>query len=150
MAINRLCIIVPLLTIGHYILEYEKTFFSNKVIIISLLAVIFNCIFSLSTDVDLKNGIYGVPYFSFLISLSWTLLVIWIAKKIEKLKYTKHLLSYIGKSSLTIMFLHMIVYLRLISYLNCYIAFAATLILCCLTHYLFSKFRITRILLLGL
>lgn len=148
-AINRLFFIIPFLYLG-YIYKMHESFFDKK--IITLFFAIFTIIGFILSEyniVDIKNGYFGLPIWSFIGAGATILFLIRIIKNIDY-HFRIVVLRRIGEASLTIMYLHIIINKMIIYYIGYHsFNFIINTAVCCVIHFIFKKNRITRLLLLG-
>lgn len=150
LAINRVFFITPLLILGGY-LRRRKTMLTTKYAIISAFAIsILYLILSPCNHVDMKNGQWGLPIMSFIGSVSFVYILILLSRRIGNNGYTRWL-EYIGESSMTIMYVHIVLAI-LLSHLvpNNWIALCLNIAMGCYLNFLFSKIKILRLLFLGI
>lgn len=89
---------------------------SILIVIIGTVGVYLTLIFP-EISLDLKNVNYGIPFFSFIVSLSITIILIIIGKCIEKLPLSNIFIQ-IGESSLIVMYTHQVFNSIFKNYLN--------------------------------
>lgn len=149
LAINRIFFILPLLYLGQ-LYKTQEQFFNASIITLSIIVLaVLNFIFANYNCVDMKNGHFGLPIWSFLCAIATILLLIKIMKIIDK-QGKLPWLSYIGKASLTIMFTHIVINQALLYYIGYHpLNFILTIAIGCLLHFFFNKFYLTRFFLLG-
>ncbi|EEQ1658904.1 acyltransferase family protein [Escherichia coli] len=137
---------VPLAMVGLFYKEcnVRLLFFIVVSIVLLFIAIAYQKIFMF----DMKTSLYGVPFVSFIINIVFSVVVIELFKRLDG-NYIKPL-EIIGKASLTIMFVHQMFHFILAEYMREGIAmFMITLILSIITHEIFTRIALTRVLFLG-
>jgi polysaccharide biosynthesis protein PslL len=102
--------------------------------------------------VDMKLTNYGVPLLSLLAAACCILGIIQIARWWERIPIACLAFGLLGRTSMTILFLHLPVFVVMQDYLhieNSYLLFLFAVLIPLAAHWFFSKFRLTRILFLG-
>jgi fucose 4-O-acetylase-like acetyltransferase len=102
--------------------------------------------------VDYKNGIYGMPIFSFMISISFIIFIFKTASVLCNVSnYLTNILTEIGKASLVIMFLHQIIQIYCNIYINenVLLRIILSILVPYIVYYFANKNRLGRILFIG-
>lgn len=149
LGLNRILVIIPLLVFGTWYKQNEMQLPVVLVYSLAGLIALLSLFFLPSSQVDMKNGHWGIPYLSFMVACSFTLLIIGFSKIIEKIFVLREILAYLGKASLTIMFLHIVAWFVVREYIGGITGLILTLLLCCVIHFIISRIRILRYLLVG-
>lgn len=98
----------------------------------------------------MKNGHFGLPIWSYFVALSTIFLLICALKRVECQSIYIPILDYIGKSSLTIMYTHILIYIWVSHWIiNSIIILVVILIIGCLFHFIISRFKVLKVLFLG-
>lgn len=149
LAVNRIFFILPFIILGRLYKTQEQFFNTSIIHLITMVLATLNFVLVNYNCVDMKNGHWGLPIWSFLGATATVLLLIKIMKIIDnhgKLAW----LSYIGKASLTIMFTHIVINQALLYCIGYHpLNFILTIAIGCLLHFFFNKFYLTRFFLLG-
>ena len=141
-------------TLGNYFGNYIFDFINIKLNIFSIIfssIVIILLFYDYKLYFDMKYNYYGWFLISPLAAILMTKIIYLLSYKIVKINYISTLLAYSGKSSLTIMFTHQFLHIKLINYCKLY-PFSMTLFIffvCILFHYIISLNSISRLMLLG-
>ncbi len=149
LAFNRILFIMPFLWSGTIFKKYEcDSIMENKYILLIATIISSGNIFFLSYNfIDMKNGHFGFPFWSYFVALSTVFLLICALKRIDI--YIPSL-EYIGKSSITIMYTHVLIYIWLSHWItNSIIILVVILIIGCLFHFIISRFKLLKFLFLG-
>ncbi len=142
---------IVLFSIGYWYKSYKELIDREyKILIISLttLGIIFYPI--INFKVDLKNTMYGLPMISLLFSLLMIYLIFKLSQFFERNKIVSRLISYLGKASMVIMYVHPSIIILSGNYSkNNLFILGLALGLSCFLYYLFSLNRITSKYLIG-
>ncbi len=149
LGLNRILVIIPLLAFGTWYKQNETQLPVVLVYSLAGLIALLGLLFLPFSQVDMKNGHWGIPYLSFVVACSFTLLTIGISQIVEKIFVLRKILAYLGKASLTIMFLHIVVWFVVREYIGGIMGIILTLLLCCVIHFIISHIRFLRYLLVG-
>lgn len=138
------------IALWYYILGYKlKNILLKKsnfyLCTISIITLVLIFPFQKEVCLDIKYNNYGIPVISVLISLFMIYSIITLTKSIPSSK----ILSQLGKNSMTIMYLHQSINLRLSSHIHSLIILILCLFIPSILHYLMNNYKITRILFIG-
>jgi fucose 4-O-acetylase-like acetyltransferase len=105
-------------------------------------------------EFNMKSCYYGYFILSPVIAISWTILVSFITTQICKLRAICKLLAYGGVASITVLFTHQFLHIRICNNFNLtsvqlWLLACVLFAFCCFLHWLFSKNIVTRAILIG-
>jgi len=152
-ALNLVLYTLPIYSCGYLIKKYENIVFRKRILIIFLSALsTIICLLQPIVSINIKYTNYGVPIISFLLGIILILGVVILSQQISKLTTVTNVLSYTGKASMVIMYLHQFIQLYILQHYtsNILIRFAFALFVPLLIYWIFSKFSTTRLLFLGI
>jgi len=141
---------IPFFYAGYLL---KKQYYSINIKVILIFIAISLCFVYYKNQIiyDMKTAYYGIPFISFVLSLTSILFIIIFSKKIEKLKVFSIPLNYIGEKSMVIMFLHQPIYIYLINNFNfsTFITYLIIIGISCMFYLIFDSNLITKFLFLG-
>lgn len=141
---------LPFFYVGYII--RQKKYFPPLflLIIVSIVSVFLLFVFE-DFRVNMKYINYGIPIISLLGGLSIILLIVLFTKKISRYKTVSNFIKLLGKSSLTIMFVHQAIQITVYNYLTHNRPFRVliAILIAVLLHQIFLKTSLTRKLFLG-
>lgn len=152
-ALNLLLYTLPIFSSGYLIKKYENVIISKKILIVSLSAIsMIVCFLYPIVSINIKYTNYGVPVISFLLGIILILGIVLLSQQISKYRFITNILSYTGKASMPIMYLHQFIQLYILQYYtpNILIRFVFALFIPLLIYWIFSKFSMTRLIFLGI
>lgn len=98
---------------------------------------------------DVKNGDYGIPVVSIVVSVLVVALLSVLSVKIAIISPLESFLSFCGRGSLFIMFVHQYIHFRIFDGRNVLLTLVGTVVLSLFCYFVASRFRITRRLFCG-
>lgn len=98
---------------------------------------------------DIKYNNYGIPVLSIVLSLLAVALVAVLAVKVSRVGVLELFLSFCGRGSLFIMFVHQFIHFRIFGNCNVWLGFVGTVALSVGLYYIAMRFDITRRVLCG-
>lgn len=137
--------------LGNLYKRYETKGYNWLIIILGILAIL-SPVFLHIGSIDIAINRYGTPFISLVCSILGVLLVINISKALSRIKCISFALSELGKASLVIMALHLVIYVTITRPLFGDNPFSATLIgiiICYGIYRLFNLSKLTQIAFLG-
>lgn len=120
-----------------------QSFVSVKICIMGGVIIIL-LVFAPNILLDIKKNLYGIPLFSFVLSVMAVLGIGAISVKLSFVKLPSLVLAYCGKASLFLMFAHQFIHFRLMFLTNVYLVFFLTAIFSIFSYYVVYKFRMGR------
>ena len=152
-ALDTLLVTFPCFHFGAYLKSKGVTYPFLFVMLASFCGVVLFLISPKFFLIDYKIGEVGVPYIGFLFGVIFSLFVISISEKISKLVYINDIFIFLGKSSLTIMFLPQPLQITLKHYFpftnNSLILSLFVISICSIFHLFLNQNRVCRVLFLG-
>ena len=148
--IGILPLAITYISIGFFLREFtnRKSIVNIIVIIITLLLILLQSFNIINVKIDMKYEQYTNLIFVIVIPILFFIIVSNISKLIEKSKTISNILAYIGKSSMVIMYLHLLIKSYFIDFFGEHylilLYVLATIIVCCLINYIFNKNIVTR------
>ncbi|MBE7441780.1 MAG: acyltransferase family protein [Flavobacteriales bacterium] len=141
---------LPIFYIG-YLFNQKKYFIPFYIILIFLLIALAGFIFLKNNTYDMKYANYGIPFLTLFSSIIIILFIKNLASIISRFKIIANPLIKLGNASMVIMYLHVPIIILIEEHLNFnnYFIFISSTILSYLFYIIFSKFSITKFLLLG-
>lgn len=149
--LNVVFVALPFLYVGYLFKKYSLSY---KLIILLPLVIltIIGFYYLENNTIDLKYSKYGIPFLSFLSGIIIILFLKECSVLLSKYKMFTFIMVYIGKASMTIMYLHIPVKILIINFLNLsqVIVFLISLIIPFFLHLLFLRFEFLSTYLLGI
>ncbi|MFP9099570.1 acyltransferase family protein [Flavobacterium sp. RHBU_24] len=149
-AVNVVFYALPIMHLGWL---YKKNSINQLYLLaFSLVSIVLLLLFwQPSVSLDMKSNSYGIPGLSFILGLSIIVVLIKLAQLLEHISFIKNILSYIGKASMVIMFMHQVIQYNVRDYVtnNAFIRIIVSLIFSIALYAIFEKFTFTRALFLG-
>lgn len=140
--------------IGHIVSEQglKKYLFSKKIFLLSIVSCFFSLWLLGIYSVDYKFAIYGPFLVGISVSVLSVLILANIANVLSACRLIRIPISYLGMSSLTIMFLHQPIQISLkyFQFTGLLLLTVLTVIICLICHYLINLFGVTRLAFLGI
>lgn len=150
LAANLVLYTLPIFTTGYYLKGQESKV--NKVFqLILLLLIGLICYFYPLLAVGIKFAEYGVIGFSFILGIIVVIIFITVSKYLAEYKLVTSCLSFVGKCSMTIMFVHQAIQQFILQHLTSMFAIRifAALAVSMFLHEVFRRFHFTRVIFLG-
>jgi len=122
----------------------------DKIYYVSISAAVMLCVFILRHElaIDMKYNNYGIPGISFMSSVAASLCMACFAIVLSDNRWLGNILGFIGKASMTIMYLHQPVKFMLLDYLglqdNHFIAVIFGILLSLVAYWLLKQTDVTR------
>lgn len=135
-----------------YKLQQVNIHLNRKTIIILIIPVVFvglNAFFGWGYEINMKDVEYNSLLLDFVIPLSFVYLFYIISTQLKKVTVLSKVLAYIGCSSMTIFFTHAATLYVFNSHVAIWLNVLLTMFLGVVAHSLFSKYKYTKILFLG-
>lgn len=152
LAINVVCSALPLFLLGYYIKKNPlKLSLFWVLIILCFMSCVSLFIYSYPLPYHMRTSNYGIPFLSILAALGGFFMIIVISNYLSRSKYVFTILQPLGKSSMTIMYLHALI-LVLVRTLNIYditLLLGAGLLIPTLIHLALGRVNILSKLFLG-
>lgn len=146
---------VPMATVYLYFgyKLHQTDVMDNNVICKKMLAgggILAMLIYPITTklQIDMKSGYYGIPLLSLFISMWLCVTIAIMTKRISNIFIVKSVLSYIGKASFVIMFLHQYIHYTFMNY-STLLVVVMCVVIPVLYYYLCSKNSVLRFLFIG-
>ena len=98
---------------------------------------------------DIKYNDYGIPLLSILLSILAVALVAVLSVKVSAVGTLERFLSFCGRGSLFIMFIHQFIHFRIFGNCNVWLGFVCTVTLSVGLYYIALRFALTRRFLCG-
>lgn len=152
LAINTVFYTLPIFYLGYVLGRREIQFSNYKSFFLFFITLVFYAYYNNALLLDVKYSRYGVPLLSFLISLAMISMVFKLSLFIDKFKILSIFFSWLGTSSMTIMYFHQPLQISLKNIIGIkseIILTSFTIFMSLLIHELFKYTKVTRKLLLG-
>ncbi len=108
--INVVLMALPFYWFGHMVSKKPTVFNSKKlgfiVVILYLFQFLINRYFPFDIIFDMKSRSYGIPIINLLIAISGIIIIQYLAKIVNEIKFFDSLTRQIGTASMTILYLH--------------------------------------------
>ncbi|WP_414621273.1 acyltransferase family protein [Calothrix sp. CCY 0018] len=122
--VNVVLMALPFYWFGHIVSEKPAIFNSKKLVftacIVFLMQFLIDNLFLIGISFDMKSSSYGIPIINLLVAFSGIIIVQYLAKIVNKIKFINSISRQLGTASMVIMYLHQPIQLGLqkISFLN--------------------------------
>ncbi|NRD23236.1 acyltransferase family protein [Winogradskyella litoriviva] len=114
LALNIVCGALPLFFIGFFIKKYSlKSYQVWILVVLCLLTSVIFFVGNFPLTYHMRSAQYGMPVISAFAALGGFYIVLFVGNYISQNKRTFKVLQYVGKSSMTIMYLHALILIEL-------------------------------------
>ncbi len=151
-ALNTVFYTLPIFYVGHFIAKIKLEVKDRVVFLLFTLTLLFYSFCNNILLIDIKHSDYGVPVLSFVISFIMILTVFKFSIHIDEHKLLALFFSWLGTSSMTVMYLHQPIQISLKTMLGIkseIILTAITISICLCVNELFKLNRFSKRFLLG-